>query len=85
MRLGLCSRSNDVIEPLLKPQWWVSCAGMAKRAADAVRDGSLRLVPSFHECVALRSPCDRFCLRARHCLSQWSTAACIGLCDTVCP
>ena len=51
MRLGLCSRSNDVIEPMLKPQWWVSCAGMAKRAADAVRDGSLKIVPSIHEYV----------------------------------
>jgi len=49
MRLGVCSRSGDVIEPLLKPQWWVDCKGMAKRAADAVRDGSLKLVPSFHE------------------------------------
>ena len=25
MRLGLCSRSKDVIEPMLKPQWWVNC------------------------------------------------------------
>lgn len=24
MRLGLCSRSKDVIEPVLKPQWWVA-------------------------------------------------------------
>ena len=22
MRLALCSRSGDVLEPLLKPQWW---------------------------------------------------------------
>ena len=22
MRLGLCSRSGDVIEPVLKPQWY---------------------------------------------------------------
>ena len=54
MRLGLCSRSNDVIEPMLKPQWWVSCSNMAKRAADAVRDGSLRIIPSIHEYVAWR-------------------------------
>ena len=32
MRLGLCSRSKDVIEPMLKPQWWVNCADMAKDA-----------------------------------------------------
>lgn len=25
MRLGLCSRSKDVIEPMLKPQWYVNC------------------------------------------------------------
>ncbi|KAL0338421.1 UNVERIFIED_CONTAM: Valine--tRNA ligase, mitochondrial 1 [Sesamum angustifolium] len=23
MRLGICSRSNDVVEPLIKPQWWL--------------------------------------------------------------
>ena len=45
MRLGLCSRSGDVVEPMLKPQWWVSCAGMAADAADAVRKGDLKIVP----------------------------------------
>ena len=25
MRLGICSRSGDIIEPLLKPQWWMDC------------------------------------------------------------
>ena len=23
MRLGICSRSNDIIEPMIKPQWCV--------------------------------------------------------------
>ena len=46
MRLGLCSRSGDVVEPMLKPQWWVSCSGMAKDAADAVRNGELKIVPA---------------------------------------
>jgi valyl-tRNA synthetase len=49
MRLGLCSRSGDVIEPLIKPQWYVRTAGMAKAAADAVRAGDLKLVPASHE------------------------------------
>ena len=49
MRLGVCSRSNDIIEPLLKPQWWVDCKGMAKRATDAVREGKLKILPSIHE------------------------------------
>ncbi|MCD7461038.1 Valine--tRNA ligase, mitochondrial 1, partial [Datura stramonium] len=38
MRLGICSRSNDVVEPLIKPQWFVNCKIMAKQALDAVMD-----------------------------------------------
>ncbi|XP_029118286.1 valine--tRNA ligase, mitochondrial 1 isoform X3 [Elaeis guineensis] len=36
MNLGLCSRTNDVVEPMVKPQWFVSCNSMAKLALDAV-------------------------------------------------
>lgn len=45
MRLGLCSRSKDVIEPVLKPQWWVACKDMAARSCAAVRDGTLQIIP----------------------------------------
>ncbi|XP_026409220.1 valine--tRNA ligase, mitochondrial 1-like isoform X2 [Papaver somniferum] len=38
MRLGVCSRTNDVVEPMIKPQWYVNCNGMAKQALDAVVD-----------------------------------------------
>ncbi|GAB4854044.1 Valine--tRNA ligase, mitochondrial 1 [Ancistrocladus abbreviatus] len=38
MRLGLCSRSNDVVEPLIKPQWYVNCTSMAREALIAVAD-----------------------------------------------
>jgi len=31
MRLGMCSRSKDVVEPLLKPQWYVNCDDLAKK------------------------------------------------------
>lgn len=48
MRLGLCSRSKDIIEPYLAPQWYVSCKDMAKRAVEAVKSGDLNIVPSFH-------------------------------------
>ena len=27
MRLGLCQRSGDIIEPMLTPQWYVNCNG----------------------------------------------------------
>ena len=25
MRIGLCYRSKDIIEPLLRPQWYINC------------------------------------------------------------
>eukprot|EP00250_Pteridium_aquilinum_P018434 c24085_g1_i3 orf=257-3421(-) len=49
MRLAICSRSNDVIEPMVKPQWFVNCSGMAKEACDAVRDGRLEIMPKHSE------------------------------------
>ncbi|KAL0333355.1 UNVERIFIED_CONTAM: Valine--tRNA ligase, mitochondrial 1 [Sesamum angustifolium] len=36
MRLGICSRINDVVEPLIKPQWYVNCKSMAEQGLDAV-------------------------------------------------
>ncbi|KAL4595270.1 hypothetical protein ACB092_12G079300 [Castanea dentata] len=38
MRLGICSRTNDVVEPLIKPQWYVNCSSMARQGLDAVVD-----------------------------------------------
>lgn len=49
MRLGICSRSNDVIEPMIKPQWFVDCKDMAKEACDVVRDGRLEIIPNQFE------------------------------------
>eukprot|EP01084_Bolivina_argentea_P094136 169234_1 len=48
MRLGICSRSKDLIEPYLAPQWYVKCTDMAKRAVAAVENGELTIMPSFH-------------------------------------
>lgn len=42
MRLGVCSRSNDVVEPLIKPQWYVDCNVMAKQALDVAMDAENR-------------------------------------------
>lgn len=49
MRLGISSRSKDVIEPLLKPQWWVACGDMAARSVAAVRDGTLEIIPKVRQ------------------------------------
>ncbi|GJM99456.1 hypothetical protein PR202_ga16554 [Eleusine coracana subsp. coracana] len=37
MSLGVCSRTNDIVEPMIKPQWFVNCSTMAKASLDAVR------------------------------------------------
>ena len=34
MVVPMCSRSKDIIEPLLKPQWYVNCTNMAARAVE---------------------------------------------------
>ena len=49
MRIGRCSKSNDIIEPLLKPQWYVNCKNMAARSCDAVRNKELLIIPNSHE------------------------------------
>ncbi|CAD8210973.1 unnamed protein product [Paramecium pentaurelia] len=49
MRLGLCSRSKDVIEPMIKPQWYVNCQHIKQRMIDVVKNGELVLIPSEYE------------------------------------
>lgn len=49
MVLGRCSRSKDIVEPFLKPQWWIDCGDMAKRSTEAVRKGDLKILPQYHE------------------------------------
>lgn len=44
-----CSRSKDVVEPLLRPQWYVRCAEMAQAASAAVTRGDLRILPEAHQ------------------------------------
>uniref|UniRef100_A0A3B5L3G8 Valine--tRNA ligase, mitochondrial n=1 Tax=Xiphophorus couchianus TaxID=32473 RepID=A0A3B5L3G8_9TELE len=45
MTLPICSRSGDIIEPLLKKQWFVRCDTMAMKAIEAVEDGQLEIIP----------------------------------------
>mmetsp|Transcript_49822 Transcript_49822/g.153860 ORF Transcript_49822/g.153860 Transcript_49822/m.153860 type:complete len:1584 (+) Transcript_49822:1327-6078(+) len=48
MRLGICSRSKDIIEPYLKPQWWMNCKDLADKSVKALRQGDLKILPEFH-------------------------------------
>lgn len=49
MTIPTCSRSGDIIEPLLKPQWWVAQEDMAKEAIKAVQDGQITITPKSSE------------------------------------
>ncbi|KAG2547987.1 hypothetical protein PVAP13_9KG145685, partial [Panicum virgatum] len=49
MSLSLCSRSKDVVEPMMKPQWFVSCNSMAKGALDAVKSKKIEIIPPQYE------------------------------------
>lgn len=48
MTLPVCSRSGDIIEPLLKKQWFVRCDEMAQRAVQAVEEEQLEIIPHFY-------------------------------------
>ncbi|CAG4982778.1 unnamed protein product [Colias eurytheme] len=49
MVVPLCSRSKDVVEPMLKPQWYIRCDKMAADAIQAVKNGDLKIIPDSHE------------------------------------
>ena len=48
MVVPFCSRSKDIVEPMIKPQWYVKCSDMATAATEAVRSGELKLIPEHH-------------------------------------
>ncbi|VDB91952.1 unnamed protein product [Peniophora sp. CBMAI 1063] len=49
MTIPICSKSGDVIEPLLKPQWWVNCKPLAEEALKRTRAGELVINPKQSE------------------------------------
>ncbi len=48
MVVPFCSRSKDVVEPIIKPQWYVKCDEMAASAIKAVQSGELKIIPEMH-------------------------------------
>ena len=44
--VGHCQRCDTTVEPRLSKQWFVKVAPLAKAAADAVRDGRVKIEPS---------------------------------------
>ena len=49
MVIGRCQRSDDVLEPRLKTQWFIRTGPLAARALDATRSGRTRILPERFE------------------------------------
>lgn len=49
MKVPLCEKSKDVIEPILKPQWWVRIKDLAEPAVAAVKNGDIKILPESAE------------------------------------
>lgn len=48
MVIPICERSKDIIEPMIKYQWYVKCEEVGARAIEYVKNNQLRLIPSNH-------------------------------------
>ncbi|MDQ3448605.1 MAG: valine--tRNA ligase [Chloroflexota bacterium] len=51
MVIGRCQRSDDIVEPRIKVQWFIAVKPMAERAMAAIREGRTRIVPKRYEKV----------------------------------
>lgn len=51
MRIGVCSKTGDIIEPMIKPQWYLNCKNAAEMAIHAVRNGDIQIKPKHYEKV----------------------------------
>lgn len=54
MTVPLCEKSKDVIEPMLKPQWWMKMREMADEAIKVVKSGEIKIKPESAEKSYLR-------------------------------
>jgi valyl-tRNA synthetase len=51
--LGKCDRCGVVVEPRLSTQWFIKIAPLAKRAAEAVENGEITIVPDNYKTIYL--------------------------------
>lgn len=49
MRVPVCQRSKDIIEPIIKPQWWMHMRELADAAIEVVRKGEILIRPESAE------------------------------------
>jgi valyl-tRNA synthetase len=45
MKIPLCSKSKDVVEPLMKPQWWMRMKELGDAALKVVEEGQIKIAP----------------------------------------
>ena len=45
LKLPLCSRTGDLLEPRLKDQWFVKVDEIFKASGEAVANGTMKLIP----------------------------------------
>ena len=46
---AVCYRCGTIVEPLVSEQWFLTVGNMAKRAADATREGNVKIFPASWE------------------------------------
>ncbi|KAH7019950.1 tRNA synthetases class I-domain-containing protein [Ilyonectria destructans] len=49
MSVPLSERTKDVVEPIMKPQWWVRMSGLAGDALKAAQNGDIKIRPESAE------------------------------------
>jgi valyl-tRNA synthetase len=49
MTVPRSERTRDIIEPIMKPQWWVKMSELAQPAIEAVRNGDIKVKPESAE------------------------------------
>jgi valyl-tRNA synthetase len=51
MNISLCSRSGDIIEPIVMPQWFLDCKEMARNASADLEQGKITIEPEHHHAI----------------------------------
>ncbi|CAH7666573.1 valyl-tRNA synthetase [Phakopsora pachyrhizi] len=49
MQIPICFKSGDIIEPLIKPQWWLSCKDISRETIKRAEAGELKIAPKVTE------------------------------------
>ncbi|KAJ2758446.1 hypothetical protein H4S06_002697, partial [Coemansia sp. BCRC 34490] len=49
--ISVCSRSGDIIEPMLMPQWYIRCDQLGQNADSLVASGDIDIVPARQKAV----------------------------------